>query len=185
MTKRTFLAADLHVGHPGVCRFLKADGVTKLRPWDNTTDMDDALVEAWNDTVSPTDKVYVLGDVALNKKELSTIARLNGDKVLIKGNHDVYKLSDYMPYFRDVRGCHVLDGYILTHVPIHPDCLEGRWKGNIHGHLHDRRIMLDGEPDPRYLCVSMEQIDFRPILLEEALRLIGAPEREASCQRYA
>ena len=39
-------------------------------------------------TVRPTDKVYHLGDVAINRNGLKALERLNGKKVLIKGNHE-------------------------------------------------------------------------------------------------
>ena len=88
-----FLVSDTHFGHWGVCKFLREDNVTKLRPWDNPNDMDEAMVKLWNETVKPTDKVYHLGDVVINRKALKTLARLNGDKVLIKGNHDIFKIG--------------------------------------------------------------------------------------------
>jgi len=83
--------------------------------------MDEDMIEKWNNVVGPKDKVYHLGDVVINRKAIPTLARLNGDKVLIKGNHDIFKLSDYTPYFRDIRGYHVMNNYILSHVPVHPD----------------------------------------------------------------
>jgi len=58
-----FLVSDTHFGHAGVCRFTRNDGVTKLRPWDNAEEMDEAMVAAWNERVKPNDKVYHLGDV--------------------------------------------------------------------------------------------------------------------------
>ncbi|MGA1873758.1 MAG: hypothetical protein ACMUHY_08805, partial [Thermoplasmatota archaeon] len=45
------------------------------------------------------------------------------DKVLIKGNHDIFKLTDYTKYFRDIRGYHVMNGLILSHIPISKDSL--------------------------------------------------------------
>jgi calcineurin-like phosphoesterase family protein len=63
-----WLVSDTHFGHAGVCRFTRSDGVTKLRPWDNPDEMDEAMVAAWNDRVRPTDKVYHLGDVVINRK---------------------------------------------------------------------------------------------------------------------
>lgn len=161
----TFLVSDTHFGHHGVCKFLRADG-TKLRPWDNPDDMDEAMVELWNKTVRPTDKVYHLGDVVINRRALQTLGRLNGDKVLIKGNHDIFKLHEYTPYFRDIRSYHVMDGNILSHIPVHESQM-ARWKNNIHGHLHSNVL-----PDPRYLCVCVEQTDFKPIAWEEVRCLI-------------
>lgn len=161
-----FLISDTHFGHDGVCRFLRADG-TKLRPWDNAQEMDEELVKRWNDRVRPNDKVYHLGDVVIARKSLSILYRLNGDKVLIRGNHDIFKLADYTEHFRDIRGYHIIDNLILSHIPIHPDS-KGRFKGNIHGHLH-ANIVVDnkGKPDPWYYNVSVEQINFTPILFEE------------------
>lgn len=164
-----FLVSDTHFGHAGVCRFTRDDGFTKLRPWDDPAEMDEAMVKAWNETVKPTDKVYHLGDVVINRKALSIMHRLNGDKVLIKGNHDIFKLSDYTPHFRDIRAYHVMNNMILSHIPIHPDGLY-RFKANIHGHLHANRVMRDGEIDPRYFNVSVEQIDFRPMLFEDVVK---------------
>ncbi len=165
MTK-TFLTADTHFGHAGVCRFLRDDG-SKLRPWDNASEMDEALIDNWNSVVGPDDKVYHLGDVAIPRRGLKCLEKLNGNKVLIRGNHDIFKLSDYTKYFRDIRGCHYLDSYILTHIPVHP-CNLTRYTGNIHGHLHFRRVQDEqGDIDPRYFCVCVEHTDYRPIEWEE------------------
>lgn len=156
-----YLVADTHFGHAGVCRFLRPDG-TKLRPWNSPEDMDKDMVEYWNDTVGPKDKVYHLGDVVINRKSLAILHKLHGDKVLIKGNHDIFKLEEYSRYFRDIRAYWIMDGYVLSHIPIHPSSLE-RWKGNFHGHLHANQL-----DDPRYMCVSVEHTNYKPILFERA-----------------
>lgn len=171
-----FLTSDTHFGHAGVCRFTCDDGVTKIRPWTDPDEMDEEMVKRWNETVKPTDKVYHLGDVVINRRCLQILRRLNGDKVLIKGNHDIFKLQDYLPHFRDIRGYHVMNNMILSHVPVHPESF-GRFRANIHGHLHQRRVMCEvwGEMqvDSRYFNVSVEQTDFRPILFEEVLKRIA------------
>jgi len=163
-----FLIADTHFGHRGIVEFLRADGVTKERPWYNVEEMDEELISNWNRVVRPKDKVYHLGDVVINRRALPTVGRLNGEKILIKGNHDLFKPEEYLKYFKDVRGSHKLDNYILTHIPIHPDSL-ARWtNGNIHGHLHFNNVRLpDGSIDKRYFCISVEQINYTPIAFEE------------------
>ena len=173
-----FLVSDTHFGHAGVCRFLREDG-TKLRPWDNPEEMDEEMIKRWNETVRPNDKIYHLGDVVINRKALKTLGRLNGDKVLIKGNHDIFRLNEYIPYFRDIRAYHVMNGMILSHVPVHTESI-ARFGTNIHGHLHANRVLMYAQfghgakniIDPRYFNVSVEQIDFRPILFEEAIKRI-------------
>ncbi len=189
MAKEQFVIADLHFGHKGICEFVNYDG-TKTRPWDTPEDMDEALVSNWNSVVGEFDRVYVLGDVAINNKAIKTIGRCNGKKVLVKGNHDIFKLKDYLPYFEDIRAYKVdpKEGYIMSHIPIHPDCI-GRFRLNIHGHLHANTVKetvdefqpLPGLYDPshklfitshqqqdeRYRCVSVEQINFTPMNLRE------------------
>ena len=180
-----FLVSDTHFGHAGVCRFTRNDGVTKLRPWDDSDEMDEAMVERWNDTVRPNDKVYHLGDVVINRKSLGIMSRLNGDKVLIRGNHDIFRDDEYRKYFRELRAYHVMNGMILSHIPVHPESL-GRFGCSVHGHLHANRVMkprgVDArtgeilysktEIDPRYYNVSVEQTDFAPILFEDVIKKI-------------
>ena len=175
-----FLVSDTHFGHAGVCRFTRNDGVTKLRPWDSAEEMDEEMVRRWNDRVRPNDKVYHLGDVVMSRRSLSIMDRLNGDKVLIRGNHDIFKDEDYRKYFRELRAYHVMNGMILSHIPLHPESL-GRFGVNIHGHTHANRVMrplatsgrLD-VVDVRYHCVCVEQTDFAPILFEDVIKRIEA-----------
>lgn len=156
-----FLISDTHFGHAGVCRFTHEDTGIKIRPWTDPNEMDEDMVKMWNEVVKPNDKVYHLGDVVINRKSLQIMERLNGDKVLIRGNHDIFKLEDYTKYFRDIRGYHVMDNMIMSHIPVHPDS-KGRFRANIHGHLHSRNL-----DDPFYINVSVEQIGFKPIAFEE------------------
>jgi calcineurin-like phosphoesterase family protein len=180
MMPSVFLVSDTHFGHAGVCRFLREDG-TKLRPWDDPTEMDEEMVQRWNDTVRPADKVYHLGDVVINRRCLRILSRLNGDKVLIRGNHDIFRDDDYRQYFRELRAYHVMNGMILSHIPVHEESL-GRFGTNIHGHLHYRRVcrprgvdaktrktLYGTEIDPRYHNVCVENTDYRPILFEKVM----------------
>ena len=180
-----FLVSDTHFGHAGVCRFTHPDDPeVKLRPWTDPDEMDEEMIRRWNDRVRPNDKVYHLGDVVINRKALKTLARLNGDKVLIRGNHDIFRDDEYREYFRELRAYHVMNGLILSHIPVHEASL-GRFGCNIHGHLHANRVMkargvdartgeilYSDEIDPRYWCACVEQTDFAPILFEDALKRI-------------
>lgn len=144
-----------------MCNFLRDDN-TKLRPWNNAEEMDEELVKNWNEVVGVNDKVYHLGDVVINRRALKTLSRLNGRKVLIKGNHDIFRIEDYLPYFYDIRAYHVLDNFLLSHVPVHT-CNLYRWSCNVHGHLHHRRVLDQDKIDSRYYNVSVECIDYTPI----------------------
>lgn len=127
------------------------------------------MIDNWNRVVGKDDKVYHLGDVAIGRAGLDIVGRLNGRKVLIKGNHDIFKPKQYLEYFEDIRGSHKLFKFILTHFPIHPSSVAGWCKANIHGHIHAQKVLLDKEEDPRYFNVSVEQINQTPINFEEII----------------
>lgn len=169
-----FIIADTHFGHEKCCTtFTKPDGVTPLRPFSNAEEMDEILVQRWNEVVKPEDKVYHLGDVVINKKHLPTVARLNGKKRLVMGNHESGRgtgSSVLMQYFESLYGCRVFHDLIMTHIPIHETQLR-RFGVNVHGHLHAHDL-----DDPRYLCVSVEHTDFRPLTLGEVRERIKAKQ---------
>lgn len=167
-----FLCSDHHLSHASIITFRNEEGDI-IRNFDSIEAHDEHIIAQHNSVVKKEDHVYFLGDVAFSKKHLHLLGRMNGHKVLIKGNHDKLRLIDYAPYFDDIRGCHQLDGFLLAHIPIHPDSL-GRWGHMIHGHLHHNRVMIRGfagkpvEIDERYQNVSMEQLeDYTPLSLEE------------------
>lgn len=77
----TWYTADLHLGHENIIRLCD-------RPFADAAEMNKALVENWNALVQPGDAVWVLGDVALSTKNLGVVGDLNGEKILVAGNHD-------------------------------------------------------------------------------------------------
>lgn len=164
-----FFASDHHFHHKNILTFKNSDG-TPLRVFDDVDHMNEHMVYCHNRVVKPSDKVYFLGDVSMsrNAKGLEILGRMNGEKVLVKGNHDLCTPKQYLDYFKDIRGSHQFDKMILTHIPIHPESL-ARWGLNVHGHLHNNVVKLNLAqiPDHRYFNVSMERIDFTPISLEE------------------
>lgn len=165
MTK-TWVIADTHFSHANILTFKRDDG-TPLRPFTTVEEMDETMIKNWNERVHPQDRVYVLGDVLFHRRHLHLLGRLTGRLVLVKGNHDVLKLKDYLPYFDDIRA-YVVQKYqdkkvILSHIPIHGDSL-GRFGLNVHGHLHYKTV-----GDSRYRCVSVEHTDYSPIELYKVL----------------
>lgn len=171
MSGRTWVAADHHFGHANILTFKRDDG-TMLRSFKNIEEHDETIIARHNERVDPSDRAYLLGDVVINRRNLHTLGRLNGRLVLVKGNHDIFQLKDYLPYFDDIRSYVVQkdkdkNKVILSHIPIHPDSL-GRFGTNIHGHLHYQKI-----DDPRYVCVSLEHTDYSPVEIHQALSLRG------------
>jgi calcineurin-like phosphoesterase family protein len=171
LSGRTWVAADHHFGHANIINFKREDG-SPLRPFKNIEEHDEEIIRRHNVVVRPADRVYLLGDVCINRRSRHQLGRLNGRLVLVKGNHDIFKLPDYLPFFDDIRAYVVQkdqDGnkVILSHIPVHPDSLD-RWGSNIHGHTHYHSV-----PDDRYVCVSLEHTDYSPIEISTALKLRG------------
>lgn len=82
--QKIFFTSDLHFGHENVIRF-------DNRPFDTVEEMDEEMIKHWNAKVGKSDIVYVLGDFiwkAATNEAVSIIRRLNGQIILIKGNHD-------------------------------------------------------------------------------------------------
>lgn len=165
MTK-IYVVSDTHFGHKNILNFKYSNGIP-IRNFKDIEEHDSAIIENWNSIVNDIDTVYHLGDVALNKKALKKVGLLKGRKILIKGNHDIFPLKEYLPYFEDIRAYKVFSEYktILSHIPIHPQCMD-RWHLNIHGHLHHENLY----PDIRYFCASVEQTNYLPIDFEDIKR---------------
>lgn len=162
-----FFASDHHFNHSNILTFLNTEG-SNIRTFEHVEHMNEHMVAKHNARVHPGDKTYFLGDVAFSHTALHILDRMNGEKILIKGNHDKCKLSHYLPYFKDIRGSHQMEGLLMTHIPVHPESL-ARWGFNVHGHLHNNRVRnADGSLDNRYFNVSVECLDdYTPISLEE------------------
>jgi calcineurin-like phosphoesterase family protein len=162
-----FLVSDTHFNHANILTFTSQNG-TRVRDFKDVNHMNESMIDNWNSVVQPSDKVYHLGDVVMSKKLPENIlSRLNGHKRLIRGNHDVAPTKDYLKFFDEVYSIRALDKYALTHIPIHPESL-GRFKGNIHGHIHERPAY-----DSRYFNVSVERIDYTPIPFEVVKKRMG------------
>lgn len=171
MSGRTWVAADHHFSHANILRFTRDDG-SPLRPFSTIEEHDETIIERHNNLVAPADRVYLLGDLCMHRRNLPIVKRLHGRLVLVKGNHDIFKLNDYRPYFDDIRAYVVQkdknhNKVILSHIPVHPESV-GRFGTNIHGHLHYNKI-----DDERYVCVSLEHTNYSPIQIHEALELRG------------
>ena len=163
MSKNIFFISDTHFGHENMLHFTNYDD-TRMRPFDSIEELDELMIQNWNEMVKPGDKVYHLGDVFYKSSNPDNIAkRLNGDKVLILGNHDRREAQWYLKYFRDVRGTNHIDGnYLLSHFPIHPDS-KGRFVRNLHGHIHAQTVMK-----PKYIHVTIPQAPS-----EDIIRVVG------------
>jgi calcineurin-like phosphoesterase family protein len=81
--KQIFFTSDWHIGHENSIKF-------DNRPFSNLDEMHEGLIRNYNNQVKDDGICYFLGDIFTHGSELtkSIIARLNGTKILIRGNHD-------------------------------------------------------------------------------------------------
>lgn len=80
-----FYIADTHFGHQNVLKY-------DTRPFGDHGEMEAALIQNWNQAVTDTDTVYILGDFIWGKKQsewLKLTEQLRGKKALLRGNHDL------------------------------------------------------------------------------------------------
>ena len=157
---KLFFTSDLHFSHKNIMKFCPT-----FRPMvDDIGEHDDYLIRLWNDTVSPDDIVYNLGDVSFShdlKVIEKTLSQLNGKHHLILGNHDgliarhkerflnatkhdgnpmLSSVGDYLKLtLKDIKRT-----LILFHYPINEwdGCHKGYY--HLHGHIHDRMAQVAG-----------------------------------------
>lgn len=114
---KIFYIADTHFSHANVIKFDK-------RPFTDVEIMDEMLIQNWNKTVTNEDTVYILGDFCWKSESrwIEILERLNGKKILIRGNHDLKNLDKSKKYFRNIMDYGEIkdDGrtVIMCHCPI-------------------------------------------------------------------
>ncbi len=176
----TFIISDHHFGQSSILDFTINNSEEKLRPeFHSVEEMDAIMIERHNAVVNAQDRVYFLGDLCSHNRILDRVMpQMKGRKVLVKGNHDQLKVSQYMKYFDDIRAFDRLDTFVVCHVPIHPNSINHKITANIHGHLHKYRVtktimkMEHGAPsffdipDERYYNVCVENHNYTPVEFE-------------------
>lgn len=156
-----YFVSDLHLGHKNIPKYRSEYG----EQFKTLESHDEFVIEQIQKTVSPRDVLYILGDCCFTKEKLPLLNEIGCTKYLILGNHCTEKLTvlDLAPYFKEITAIKKhKSGMWLTHAPIHPEELRGRF--NIHGHIHGSKLVKDRW---KYFNVSLENIGFKPIALDE------------------
>ncbi|GAF97624.1 unnamed protein product, partial [marine sediment metagenome] len=137
-----FFSADLHLGHAKIIDHCR-------RPFDSVGQMNECLVERWNETVAPGDTVYLLGDVAYKADDAdSLLDRMHGNIRLVRGDHDknphttkgrainLARFEQMIPFGTEIEMAGQL--VVLCHFPM--DSWEGKYEGSfmLHGHSHGK-----------------------------------------------
>lgn len=167
---RIFVISDLHFGHKNMA---------VKRGFETVEEHDEHIIAKWNSVVNKKDTVWILGDITMEKANFGILDRLQGIKNVILGNHDMPQhVPKMLEHVNKVCSTWSKKNVILTHIPIHPRELQFRFRKNIHGHLHEHKVMHTnlntGEPseifeDERFVNVSCECVDFTPVPLNDLL----------------
>ena len=100
-----YLTSDTHFSHHNILEYCK-----NTRPYKSIDHMNEVMINQWNQIVQPTDIVYHLGDVGFGSVEdlVKIMNRLNGGKILIKGNHDLRYLKNqqFCECFEEIHNYH-------------------------------------------------------------------------------
>jgi calcineurin-like phosphoesterase family protein len=157
-----FFTSDTHFGDP---RILRID----RRPFSSLAAHDAALIDRWNEVVSPNDEIWHLGDFALGPSDriLEILAVLNGSKHLIIGNNDgpaTLSASEWVSiqHYKEItlEGAHL----VLCHYPFRTWNRMGRGVIDLHGHSHAKL-----KPITRQFDVGVDAFDYRPVTLSTIL----------------
>lgn len=132
-----YFTSDLHLGHANIIRHCG-------RPFENVSEMDDALIDNWNMRVHRDDIIYIVGDLIFRAKNPEYyLERLKGKKHLITGNHDKQwiKHVDIGKHFFSVTSFQEIgDGnhkITLCHYPMMSWNGMNRGSYLIFGHIHN------------------------------------------------
>ena len=133
-----YYISDTHLGHYNIIRLCN-------RPFSSVEEMDETIINNWNNVVKDTDTVYIGGDFCYKsgKDPVEYLKRLNGHKHLLVGNHDksVLKNPTARRYFESTKDImNITDEdkrVVLCHYPMVE--WDGFFRGAIHlyGHIHN------------------------------------------------
>ena len=160
-----YFIADLHIDDPNILTY-------EHRPFENLTQMSASIIYNWTQTVGNDDEVYLLGDIG----NINVLSYLTGKITIVCGNHDNYELIKTLyPNITVSKHPIMIDDVAwLSHEPIGYMAPEVPYI-NIHGHTHKFSYGLVGknwQEGNRYFCCSVEQINYKPISMDEISKKI-------------
>ena len=185
--QRIFFTSDTHFNHANIIKYCN-------RPFENVEEMNEALIKNWNSKVRPEDLVFHLGDFMLgNAANFWYVrSRLNGQIILVMGNHD-WGLIETMPgnfedAFRDVYNELAINingqKMYLNHKPFL--CFDGSYKEKkptwqLFGHIHTQKDTPPTPGDrmrssvlfPTQYDVGVDNNDYTPVSFEEVNAIIA------------
>ena len=142
---KVWFTSDLHLGHTKILGFHE-------RGYKDIEEQDKAIIKYWNETVQKNDTIYILGDLSLynTDKTRAILQKLNGNKILISGNHDSSSIRN-STYFSFVKSIYLANfkksiypflendlSIVLCHYPMLSWEKRDKGAAMLHGHCHGK-----------------------------------------------
>ena len=191
--KNVFISSDIHFNHKNILQYCperNIDGINLGTATPEQIDiavnkMNELILKNMNDSISHGDLHIIVGDVCMGQGEkmLPMIERMNGDVLLIKGNHDrtLSKLIGDHPKFVGVHDYYCFNprksvSIVLSHFPM--ASWDGQSRGSIHfhGHLHGAPVQVIDAHKKRIFDVGIDNNNLKPHLLNDVIeRMLKIP----------
>ncbi len=169
---KIYMISDTHFNHKNIIKYCN-------RPFKDINEMNNTIIDNWNEIVKKEDVVYHLGNFffesEFNLKAIVT--RLNGTIYLIRDNYDSLTVKSYedcgIKVLMDVPI--ILDEYkiVLSHKPLPDTMIKGGYI-NIYGHIHQKKLEDIYETTlfskDKHINVLCDELKFKPMLLEDLLK---------------
>lgn len=184
--QNVFFISDTHFEHKKVIEYDK-------RPFRDTIEMRETIINNWNSKVGYDDIVYFLGDFSFGGVQITTeiLYRLNGIIYVVLGNHDSYKQLKKTERFERIHeyGTEIYvkdddanvnprdNGYqmiILCHYPILVWNKHHKGSWMVHGHTHGslQKSERNGLYTRKVIDVGCNIIDYVPLSYKEIKKLM-------------
>lgn len=139
-----WFTSDSHFSHKNILQY-------DNRPFNCIREHDETLIQNWNNVVKPEDTIYHLGDVAFGSSGYihSILARLNGHKHLLWGNHDRRTLKGHLLNYFESKNNYLelkIDKQliILCHYSFEVWNKKSHNSYHLFGHSHNKLKVLPG-----------------------------------------
>ena len=159
-----FFTSDTHFYHTNIIKYCN-------RPFADAVEMTNKLIDNWNSKIQPGDMVYHLGDFTFGQDSMvvtSLLSRLQGDIILIKGNHDKLAWANRGRFFAFHDSYHetTINGQRITMchyaMKVWNKSHYGSW--HLYGHSHGT---LPDDPTSRSFDVGVDCHNYFPLSFEE------------------
>ena len=169
-----FFTADTHFFHTKIITYCD-------RPFSNSDEMNEVMIERWNERIKPGDLVYHLGDLVFGRltdedKVKKLLRRLNGQKQLIYGNHDgdltkrvLRDLNDWswQGYYKRVKVNKQAICLFHYSMRVWDGSHRGVW--SLYGHSHGE---LPTDKNAKSFDIGVDCHDFYPVPFEGILGMM-------------